>query len=291
MIEWKVYNKGERLIPKVTHDIGELIRHESSYSFFKKIIELDLIEIKTSNPIKIIDLGCGVGYGCCILADLPNVQIIGIDNSQEALDYAKTHYMRFNIAYEKVDIVSYISSMPEFDYVIASHVFEHLPNGLHLATLTKWRYRGLFNVPYNECSNINNHHLISHINENGLSEFWNVETFFQDLTGTIHNVNSKLSKPIAMPFICSRNKSMNIKDSDINFPVPAWKFGELLERLNLEIKREEKLIEKINREILEHGEGKTAMEKEKVFYMKKTIRNKRLKIESFKEQIEEIKSV
>ena len=296
LIEWNVYNKGERLVPIFSHDIGELIRHESAYAFFKKVIELDLKKEAISKKIKITDLGCGVGYGCCILADLPNVEIIGIDNSQDALDYANAHYARPNITYENKDLSTYISSMPTFDYIIVSHVLEHLPNGLQLTKLLKWNNRLLFNVPYNEVAKINNHHVISHINEDTLLEFSPIELFFQDLSGAVYNVETKPIKPLSMSCVCSQESLICVGDY-INFPVPAWKFGQLNERINLEIEIKENLIENAKKEILKlHAKIKitnfdTFIKEElgeKLANKTKLIENETEKINGFKKLIREI---
>ena len=289
LIEWKVYNKGERLIPIFSHDIGELIRHESSYAFFKKVIELDF---PTTKKIKIIDLGCGVGYGCCILADLPNVEIIGIDNSQDALDYANAHYARSNIKYEKKDLTKYIPLISKFDYVIISHVLEHLPNGLNLVKLLKWNKRLLFNVPYNEAIKINDHHVLSHINEDILLQFPLAEIFFQDLSGTIYNVETKPIKPLVMSCVCSQENLVYI-NNNITFPIFAWLFGQLNERLNLEIEVKENLIKNAKKEILELQtklkiDGFTVFLGEELANKNRFIINETIKIKNFQKQIKEI---
>ena len=72
-LETLIYNNGERLIPNVTHARDELVRHKSSYLFFYRIIKHDLNQKRNSNKvIRIVDLGCGVGHGCHMLAQLPN---------------------------------------------------------------------------------------------------------------------------------------------------------------------------------------------------------------------------
>jgi hypothetical protein len=40
--------------------------------------------------------------------------------------------------------------MPVFDYAVSRGVLEHMPDGLRLANGTRWRYRLLFDVPYDE---------------------------------------------------------------------------------------------------------------------------------------------
>src|SRR5919199_4889801 len=132
-LEEKIYNAGERLIPGITHDIPELVRHRNSYFFFRRVIELDIASRGEAETLRIVDLGCGVGYGCEILSELPNVHIVGVDSSAESIEFARTRYARSNITYEIADLLEYIHTMPEFDYVVSRGVLEHVPDGLQLA--------------------------------------------------------------------------------------------------------------------------------------------------------------
>ena len=148
-LEKAIYNAGERLIPGVTHDLAEVVRHRSSYVFFRKVIESDLAIIgEESKLVQIVDLGCGVGHGCHTLLKMPNSHIVGVDNSPESLEYARCNYAGSNITYQLADLGEFIPAMPEYDYVTSRGVFEHVPNGLQLALSTKWRYRLLFDVQY-----------------------------------------------------------------------------------------------------------------------------------------------
>lgn len=63
-----IYNRGERLVPYVSHDNGELVRHRSSYAFFHRIIAEDTAAREPSATVSIVDLGFGSGYGCALLS-------------------------------------------------------------------------------------------------------------------------------------------------------------------------------------------------------------------------------
>ena len=43
---------------------------------------------------KVLDAACGCGYGSYILAQLPGVEVHGLDYDQGAIDYAEAHYLR-----------------------------------------------------------------------------------------------------------------------------------------------------------------------------------------------------
>ncbi|ABV74799.1 hypothetical protein A1C_02500 [Rickettsia akari str. Hartford] len=58
----EIYNDGERLMPGEIHDVLEVMRHKSSYKFFKKIIEADILNspLMPNQKIKILDICCGI---------------------------------------------------------------------------------------------------------------------------------------------------------------------------------------------------------------------------------------
>ena len=221
-LEEKIYNSGERLIPGMTHYPEELVRHRSSYVFFRRIIELDLKTMDEKKPVCIIDLGCGVGHGCKTLSKIPNAQIVGIDYSPESIEYARSHYAKKNITYQVADLVEYIPKMPEFDYVVSRNAFEHIPDGLNLALRTRWRFRLMFDVPYDEPPGRNLHHVLFNIREESFSTFPETELFYQDLAGIVYDVAHKPPEPNIIFCVCNRPDLVKIGESDISFPVPPW---------------------------------------------------------------------
>jgi SAM-dependent methyltransferase len=220
-LEQKIYNDGERLIPGVTHDIHEVIRHTSSYLFFKKIIERDLASKSISTPISIVDLGCGVGHGCFTLSRVNKSLVTGVDTSEESLEYAKSNYSKANIHYQKADLIKYVATMPEFDYVTSRGVLEHVPDGIRLARSAKWRRRLMFDVPYDEASSANPYHLLTRIREENFSEFPEAELFYEGLDGVIYDKSTKPPRPNMIMCICSHPDLPKVSKI-ISFPVSAW---------------------------------------------------------------------
>lgn len=222
-LEQVIYNEGERLIPGVTHDLAEVVRHRSSYLFFRGVMKRDWPSVsKPDRPVTIVDLGCGVGHGCHALSALPNSQIVGVDSSPESLEYARTHYAAANITYRLANLEEFIPDMPEYDYVVSRGVFEHVRGGLRLAVSTKWRCRLLFDVPYDEPWQANPHHLLSGIREEAFAEFKGVELFFQDLGGVIYDRPRKPAKPNMIICVCSR-PDLPPAAGRLRLPVPAWR--------------------------------------------------------------------
>lgn len=221
-LEEEIYNAGERLIPGVTHNTAEVVRHRNSYLFFRRVIENDVARWGTSRPIRIVDLGCGVGHGCEVLSRVPNSQVVGVDSSPQSIKYARAYYQGDNITYNVADLLEYIPVMPEYDYVVSRNVFEHLPNGLQLALSTKWRHRLLFDVPYNESLELNPHHEIHEIREENFAKFPTAELFFQDLDGLIHQAQRKPSRPNVLLCVCSSPRLPSVSATPMNFPFMEW---------------------------------------------------------------------
>src|SRR5262245_42077755 len=99
-LEKLIYNDGERLVPYVSHDDAELVRHRSSYAFFHSVISSDLKSHPIENtPVGVADLGFGSGYGCALLSTLPGSIITGVDSGRECEIFARQYYIRSNVNY------------------------------------------------------------------------------------------------------------------------------------------------------------------------------------------------
>lgn len=214
-----IFNEGERLIPGVTHDEAELIRHRSSYLFLRRVIQEDHAAADSSAPVSIADLGSGTGRGCCTLAELPNSQVLGVDCSADCMEYARQYYSRPNVRYELQGLVTYIPETREFDYVVSRNALKHVPKGLQLARQAKWRKRLIFDVPYDEPSERNPHHVITAIREDAFAAFPNAELFYQDIRGEIFDDAHKPPKPNVIVCVCSR-AGLPEAARGIQFPVP-----------------------------------------------------------------------
>lgn len=74
---------------------------------------------------RIVDIGCGTGYGCKILAD-SGYRVIGIDNDAESLDFASQHYAHENIEYLNRDLAGWPKLGRQFDAAVCFETIEHL---------------------------------------------------------------------------------------------------------------------------------------------------------------------
>jgi len=75
----------------------------------------------------VLDAGCGVGYGSAFLGESAR-SVVGIDVSEEAIDYALARYGGGNVEFVVGDLQQLERGDAEFDAVVAFEVIEHLPH-------------------------------------------------------------------------------------------------------------------------------------------------------------------
>jgi len=104
---------GERLVKTNLKALTayQLYRYISAYKY---ISSTDIVG----------DLGCGVGAGSYLLAKKAK-KVIGIDNSPEAIQYARKYWSENNIEYRCQDILE-VSNI--FDVIVCNEVIEHISN-------------------------------------------------------------------------------------------------------------------------------------------------------------------
>lgn len=106
--------KGERLDSKSNLSRNNLLEHLARYNLVKG----------RKNSI-VLDIGCGSGHGSNLIA-YRFKHIYGVDESSEAINYAKKYWQRKNITF----IVGSGTEIPfkknTFDITVAFEVFEHI---------------------------------------------------------------------------------------------------------------------------------------------------------------------
>jgi SAM-dependent methyltransferase len=105
---------GERLVPgKVEPDLYN--EHLSRY----------LLARRLASGRKVLDLGCGSGYGAQLLAETAAC-VVGLDLSWEAVDYARKQFAAPNLQFLVSDAASVAIASASFDAIICFEVIEHL---------------------------------------------------------------------------------------------------------------------------------------------------------------------
>lgn len=81
-------------------------------------------------PRRVADLGCGPGYSTELIARrFPDAEIIGVDQSEKALQVART--LLPEIRFDELDIAQWASPKP-FDLIFSNGALQWLPNHRHL---------------------------------------------------------------------------------------------------------------------------------------------------------------
>ncbi len=105
---------GERLIPgQVDADLWN--EHLSRYLFAARL----------SRNKRVLDVGCGVGYGTAELAGSAR-SVIGLDISREALQYARAHFSRPNTTFLQATASAFPLPDHSLNLVVSFELIEHL---------------------------------------------------------------------------------------------------------------------------------------------------------------------
>jgi SAM-dependent methyltransferase len=108
---------GERVIPEERHLWWHLtyLTHQMEYEAAGRRITRDMI---------VMDCACGVGYGSKYLSSLSR-EVIGVDNSEEAVEYARKNYVADNLSYHVGDAQKLDRGSNTVDAFVAIETLEH----------------------------------------------------------------------------------------------------------------------------------------------------------------------
>lgn len=114
----------ESVWPGVRNDL--FVAHESIYVFAKGF----------ARGRRVLDAGCGTGYGSFLLASNGAASVTGVDISRRNIAFARRHYAAPHLDFQVADLQSLALPPDSFGFVIASNSLEHLSNPrLFLRTL------------------------------------------------------------------------------------------------------------------------------------------------------------
>lgn len=128
-----------------------LALHEERYRFARSHLR----------PGRTLDLACGVGYGCAILAERADVRVLGVDVSDHAIAYARRHHAGPRVDYRVSDAVAF-DDAEGFDGIVSLETLEHVADpGLliaRFAALLRPGGRLVASVPTTPSVDLNPHH-------------------------------------------------------------------------------------------------------------------------------------
>ena len=111
--------------------------NKNFYDIFMFPKYLENVLPKNKNT-KILDIGCGFGQILKGLKQRNYSGILGIDDSKEAIKFCK----KTNLPVENIDLESFLkNNKQKFDFIILSHLLEHLKKEEIIPVLTKIKER------------------------------------------------------------------------------------------------------------------------------------------------------
>jgi len=114
MNSFNIENTGERIIPEKESPLM-VARHLCAYEFALRYV----------TGKKIMDVGCGEGYGANYLAGHA-LEVLAIDYELSAILAASEKYQRSNLKFQRLDIKDIGSLGESFDIICSFQVIEHL---------------------------------------------------------------------------------------------------------------------------------------------------------------------
>ncbi len=106
---------GERTLPDIAEENYWFQRHLFAYRALLPLVE----------GVRVLDLGCGEGYGADLLADRAS-EVVALDLAPEAVYHARLKYHRPNLRFDYGDVYALPYPDGGFDAVVSLQVLEHL---------------------------------------------------------------------------------------------------------------------------------------------------------------------
>jgi 2-polyprenyl-3-methyl-5-hydroxy-6-metoxy-1,4-benzoquinol methylase len=111
----EIRDTGERILPTREGEVSLVYsRHRFAYEYVSQFV----------GNKTVLDVGCGTGYGCAILAEKAE-SVYGIDRSEEAIAYCRSNYAAPNITFVVADVAA-VSLGKKFDIAVTFQVIEHM---------------------------------------------------------------------------------------------------------------------------------------------------------------------
>ncbi len=107
---------GERVIPEQVELTPLLEEHLARYFFAREFVQGQ----------RVLDLGCGTGYGSYYLSQKGAQFVLATDIDAEAIQYARLHYKAPNLAYFQSNGSHLPLSQQTFNIIVSFEVIEHL---------------------------------------------------------------------------------------------------------------------------------------------------------------------
>lgn len=105
------------------------VAHLSIYTFFARFCR----------GLRVLDAGCGTGYGSAYLARAGAASVLGVDINAKSLNYARKTYRLDSLTFELGDLQHLQLPESTFDLIVSSNTLEHLEDPEQLLTrMHRW---------------------------------------------------------------------------------------------------------------------------------------------------------
>jgi len=111
-----IANTGERLIPDAESEPWNVQIHMERYGFARRFVR---------DSARVLDYGCGVGYGLHSLVDLTQGECLGVDKD-DAIAFARTRYVHPRLSFAAADLTADDARFGAFDVILSFDVIEHV---------------------------------------------------------------------------------------------------------------------------------------------------------------------
>ena len=127
----KIYDKLSNFESKNSHRSAYPVHKKIQFQnpAIKNIYQWIIKNISLAQNPKILDAGCGVGYGSTLLADHYNAKVKGLSLSQKEIQHAKAYLQEKKHLQVEFVVSSYDELTQEkFDLIVAIESLKHAPN-------------------------------------------------------------------------------------------------------------------------------------------------------------------
>jgi 2-polyprenyl-3-methyl-5-hydroxy-6-metoxy-1,4-benzoquinol methylase len=108
---------------------GERVSHlRKDFDFFGHL-SIYRHAVPMAAGARVLDIGCGAGYGSAYLADHGARHVTGIDASATAIEFSQHSFQRPNLVFRRLPAKDLSALAPgSFDFVFTSNALEHIPD-------------------------------------------------------------------------------------------------------------------------------------------------------------------
>lgn len=130
---------------------------QNAYYMDEIIKHLDkrVVDYLDSQPRKVLDMGCAMGYGTIKLWEaFPQTRVFGLEVCESAVIGGRERFPQINFLYNYHGCIEH-----DYDLIISSHCLEHYrdPVDILIDMLAKTNKYCIIMVPYNEVPLLNKH--------------------------------------------------------------------------------------------------------------------------------------